>query len=156
MRREHPSTARIGGGHLISRREYLRMLVTLSGGLLFGTVAVAAGAFRRRGFGAAPATRIADTIPHGRAVTFSYPTDDDPAIALRLPDGRLVAYSSVCTHLGCAVLWSRPSGRLECPCHNGAFDPGTGRVTAGPAPRPLPGIHLEERDDGIYAIGTAQ
>lgn len=145
---------RISESALVTRRDYLRLLVTVSGGLLAGTAAVAAGAFRRHGEGSAPPKRIASDIAPGEAVIFDYPGDDDPAIAVRLENGALVGYSSVCTHLACAVLWIKERGRLECPCHNGVFNVRTGGVVAGPPPRPLPAIRLEERDDGIYAVGT--
>lgn len=140
----------------ITRRDYLRILVTVSGGLLVGTVAVATGVFRRRDVDPGNEVRIAEELSPGRAAGFRYPTEDDPAIAIRLPDGDLVAYSSVCTHLACAVLWRSEHGLLECPCHDGVFDPRDGHVIAGPPPRPLPPIVLEERPDGIYAVGTTE
>jgi Rieske Fe-S protein len=135
---------------VVTRRDSLRMLATLSGGLLAGSVAVGAGFFRRTGHGEAPARRVAASLRPGEAAVFTYPTDDDPAIAVRLTDGRLVAYSSVCTHLGCAVLWSAERDRFECPCHRGVFDARTGSVVAGPPQRALRRIPLEERSDGIY------
>jgi Rieske Fe-S protein len=141
-------------GTLISRREYLRMLVIVSGGLLAGTGAVASGIFRKHGSGDGPAKRIAATVEAGELVNFSYPGGDDPAIAMRLADGELVAFSSVCTHLSCAVLWRKERNHLECPCHDGVFDQRTGEVLAGPPPRSLPKIKLEERTDGVYATGT--
>jgi Rieske Fe-S protein len=136
----------------VSRRDYLRILVTVSGGLAAGTAAVALGAFSKHGLGSAPPLKIADRISIGAAVRFNYPSENDPAMAMRLQSGRLVAYSSVCTHLGCSVLWQ--DQRLQCPCHNGEFDPSTGEVVAGPPPRALPRVLLEERSDGIYAVGT--
>lgn len=145
---------RIREDGLVTRRDYLRMLVTVSGGLLAGTAAVAAGIFRRHGDGPAAPKRVADTVAPGESFTFSYPGEDDPAIGVRLADGSLVAYSSVCTHLACAVLWIKESGNLECPCHDGVFDVGSGQVLAGPPPRPLPKIRLDERSDGIYATGV--
>lgn len=136
---------------LIMRRESLRMLATLSGALLAGSVAVGTGVFRRVGDREAPARRVAASLRPGEAVVFSYPSAEDPAIAVRLPDGTLAAYSSVCTHLGCAVLWHAERGNLECPCHKGVFDARSGRVMGGPPPRGLHRIPLEERPDGIYA-----
>lgn len=65
----------------------------------------------------------------------------------------MVAYSRVCTHLSCAVFWDAGAARLECPCHEGFFDPQTGMVTAGPPPRPLPRIALELSGRDIYAVG---
>ncbi len=87
-------------------------------------------------------------------MTFAYPGPDDRAIAMRLPDGELVGYSSICTHLACGVLWKPDAGELACPCHDGRFDASTGDVLAGPPPRPLPVIELEERSDGVYAVGA--
>lgn len=139
----------------ITRRDYLRILVTISGGLLGGTAAVALGLFRRRDEATAGQVRVAEAIAPGAFVRFRYPTDADPAIAIRLADGALVAYSAVCTHLSCTVLWNRAAGRLDCPCHDGAFDPHDGKVLAGPPPRPLPAIRLEERPDGIYAVDAS-
>jgi Rieske Fe-S protein len=138
----------------ITRRDYLRILVTISGGLLAGTAAVALGLFRRRDEATGREVRVAGAIPPGGSARFRYPTDDDPAIAIRLADGVLVAFSSVCTHLSCTVLWNRGAGRLDCPCHDGQFDPRDGHVLAGPPARPLPRIEVVERADAIWAVGT--
>lgn len=140
----------------ITRRDYLRMLVTISGGLLAGTAAVAFGVFRRRDLDAATEVLVARSMEPGDATRFRFPTDEDPAIAMRLADGALVAYSSVCTHLSCTVLWNLEEERLDCPCHDGTFDASDGRVLTGPPPRALPRIELVERPDGIYAVGMIQ
>jgi Rieske Fe-S protein len=148
---------RIRSDALITRRDYLRILVTVSGGLAVGGVATAAGLFDRHGDGAAPAMKVAEGLAPGQSVAFSYPGERDHAVAIRLADGALVGYSSICTHLACAVLWGADrgeEGELYCPCHEGVFNARTGEVTAGPPPRALPTVLLEERDDGIYAIAT--
>lgn len=145
---------RIREDRLVTRRDYLRLLVTVSGGLVAGTAAVASGLFRRHRTGTAADKKVAGSVAVEESFTFSYPGDDDPAIGVRLNDGSLVAYSSICTHLACAVLWIKESGKLECPCHDGLFDVTTGEVLAGPPPRPLPRIILRERNDGIYATGV--
>ena len=138
----------------MSRRAYLKMLVGASGGLLLATAGLASGIFRRQGVGRTRAKKIAGSVRAGEMATFSYPGENDPAIAMRLKDGRLVAFSSVCTHLSCAVLWKKDEQHLVCPCHNGVFDPRTGAAVAGPPPRPLAKIRLQERHDGVYAVGT--
>lgn len=135
----------------VSRRDYLRILVTVSGGLLVGAGVIAAGAFRRR-TGVAPPVKVAEELAMGESVLFAYPTEADHAIAVRLPNGMLVAYSSICTHLACGVLYERDDDELFCPCHHGRFATRTGEVLAGPPPRPLPVIDLEERADGIWAV----
>jgi Rieske Fe-S protein len=138
----------------VTRRDYLRILVTVSGGLFAGSLAVAAGLFSRPRRGPVTPRRIATSISPGSAIGF-HDVDGEPAMAIRLQTGELVAYSSVCTHLSCAVLWRADEGRLRCPCHDGEFDPRNGRVLAGPPPRPLPRLVVEQRSDGIYYVGNA-
>lgn len=48
----------------------------------------------------------------------------------------VVAFSPICTHLGCAYHWDDPSHTFVCPCHTSVFSI-DGKVLSGPAPRPL-------------------
>ncbi|MFC1408306.1 ubiquinol-cytochrome c reductase iron-sulfur subunit [Streptacidiphilus sp. N1-12] len=153
---------RLGTDSLTSRRDYLRVMTTVSGGLLVGSVAVSAGVLHRHGDAEAadvPLLRVAERLDRGQAVTFNYPGEHDRAMAVRLADGSVVGYSTVCTHLACGVLWRQDrgdEGELYCPCHEGSFDVRTGEVTGGPPPRGLPKVLLEERADGsVWAVGTA-
>jgi ubiquinol-cytochrome c reductase iron-sulfur subunit len=76
----------------------------------------------------------------------------------------IVAYSKICTHAACAISLYRvplfpadePSPALVCPCHYSTFDPAAGgRVTFGPAGRPLPMLPLEIDGAGfLRAAGT--
>jgi len=65
------------------------------------------------------------------------------------PDG-YVAYSKVCTHLGCPVgLYEQQLELLVCPCHQSMFDVRDGcQVVFGPAPRPLPQLPLRVDSTG--------
>ena len=68
----------------------------------------------------------------------------------------VVAYSKICTHVGCPVgLYQAASGLLLCPCHQSTFDVMEGaRPVFGPAARALPQLPLELDDDGyIVAAG---
>jgi Rieske Fe-S protein len=60
-----------------------------------------------------------------------------PALVIHIPEQGLVAYSAVCTHFACIVNWNPESGRIECPCHAGFYDPLDGSVISGPPPAPL-------------------
>ena len=97
--------------------------------------------------------QLSDLAP-GKSALFRYPTKDDPCIAVRKEDGTLVAYSSVCTHLSCAVIHDAKENNLFCPCHNGSFTLNDGRPYAGPPTRPLPRIKLEQEGDEVYAVGV--
>ena len=59
------------------------------------------------------------------------------------PHGYL-AYSKLCTHLGCPVgLYEQQLQLLVCPCHQSMFDVTNGAIpNFGPAPRPLPQLPL--------------
>ena len=67
------------------------------------------------------------------------------------PDG-YVAYSKLCTHLGCPVgLYEQELELLVCPCHQSMFNVRNGAVPQfGPAPRPLPQMHLGYNDQGYF------
>ncbi|MFG3349200.1 Rieske (2Fe-2S) protein [Streptomyces sp. NPDC048018] len=153
---------RISADSLTTRRDYLRIVATVSGGLAVGGIGVASGILHRHGDsdGALEPKRIADRILPGDSVAFRYPDEEDRAVAVRLQDGTLAGYSAVCTHLACAVLWRKDrgsEGELYCPCHEGVFDARTGEVTAGPPPRALPKVILVEDDDGsVWAVGTTR
>jgi menaquinol-cytochrome c reductase iron-sulfur subunit len=51
-------------------------------------------------------------------------------------DNSVTAFGPQCTHLGCAYHWDEGKTEFVCPCHNSFFSI-DGKVTAGPAPRPL-------------------
>jgi Rieske Fe-S protein len=60
-------------------------------------------------------------------------------------DGSVLAFSSICPHLGCSVDYLPESRGFNCPCHGSAFT-SEGRVISGPSPRPLD--LLEARIEG--------
>jgi ubiquinol-cytochrome c reductase iron-sulfur subunit len=68
----------------------------------------------------------------------------------------IVAYSKLCTHVGCPVgLYQAALGLLLCPCHQSTFDVMEGaRPVFGPAARSLPQLPLDLDDEGfIIATG---
>ena len=56
--------------------------------------------------------------------------------AVKQPDGQVTVFSPMCTHLGCGYHWDGAAQQFKCPCHGSVYDI-SGRVLAGPAPRPL-------------------
>lgn len=62
----------------------------------------------------------------------------------------LFAFSTNCTHQGCALNPPSPTtGATSCPCHGARFD-GNGAVTAGPALTPLPHFELTLCNGTVY------
>ncbi|MFD3336975.1 Rieske (2Fe-2S) protein [Streptomyces sp. NPDC058700] len=62
--------------------------------------------------------------------------------------GEFKAFSSKCTHAGCAVT-SVKDGVIVCPCHQSHFDMSDGSVKSGPAPAPLPPEPIQVVGDEI-------
>ncbi len=68
--------------------------------------------------------------------------------------GAIVAYSAICTHLGCPVFAElNEQGLIACPCHGSQFDPANNAaVVGGPAGRPLPSLPIQVNPDGVVVV----
>lgn len=71
--------------------------------------------------------------------------------AVKQPDGRVTVFSPICTHLGCGYRWDDPERKFKCPCHGSVYD-ATGKVLAGPAPRPLDLLPVKVEDGRLLVI----
>ena len=94
----------------------------------------------------------AGEIPVGGVKLFPYPRPGEQCILIRTAEDAYVAYSQKCTHLSCAVFYSRAHDQLECPCHQGYFSVKDGSVLQGPPTRPLPRVILERSGEELIAI----
>jgi Rieske Fe-S protein len=138
---------------LVTRRDTLRFLVAGSGALFLATSALAAVGSLRPAVGEQEvAVARLDELAEDEWRVFNYPDQYAQGILVNLPGKGLVAYSDVCTHLSCAVLYQPGDRKFHCPCHEGFFDAYTGDVLAGPPTRPLPLIELRTRDGIVYAV----
>lgn len=109
-----------------------------------------------------PSVRVGNTsqLKAGKPVSFNYPDPHSPAWLLRLsapayggvgPGSDIVAFSAICTHMGCPV--ALEGERFVCPCHKSMFDPGkNGQIYQGLASDYLPQVTLRvDAKDDIYA-----
>lgn len=85
-------------------------------------------------------------IPPGTAKEVIF--NDTPAIIINRKGKGFVAFSRVCTHMGCLVGYNRIANELVCPCHAGVFNL-EGNVLSGPAPRPLTRLPLKITADKV-------
>ncbi len=140
----------------VTRREFCNFLGLTSAALFLGAGGFAAKAAldsRKKENLAAARIEGAATLAPNSALNFHYPTEKDSAILIRTEMGEYHAFGQQCTHLACPVYYERQHKRLECPCHEGAFDAATGSVLYGPPPRPLDVIELEMREGEVWAVG---
>ena len=76
-------------------------------------------------------------------------------IVVNTEKGGVKAFSAVCTHLGCIVYWHEERGVIQCPCHDGRFNPLNGWVISGPPPAPLAEHDVQVAGDEIYVGASA-
>ena len=99
-------------------------------------------------------------------IEFEYPADQPHSSAMLIklgklagggigPDGDVVAFSTICTHMGDNLSYNADH-KIAGPCnaHLTSFDLSRhGMVVAGHATSPLPQIVLELEEDAIFATG---
>ena len=78
-----------------------------------------------------------------------------PGILLRTPGGELRVFSAICTHLACTVQYREDLQHIWCACHNGHYDPVSGKNIGGPPPRPLDPYVANVRGDKIVVSRRA-
>src|SRR5262249_12035714 len=83
-----------------------------------------------------PKVPVEMTFRRSRKDGWKIVSEKTTAWVVKLADDKIVAYGPQCTHLGCAYHWDDGKHEFVCPCHSSLFAV-DGKVTAGPAPRPL-------------------
>lgn len=101
-----------------------------------------------------------------KAVTFNYPDANSPCVAVRMghpvaggvgPQQDIVAYSMLCTHMGCPVQYDEGTRTFKCGCHFSIFDAeNAGQMVCGQATEDLPRIKLsyDAATDTVTAVGV--
>lgn len=154
-----------------SRREFLK----ISTGVAAGTVAM--------GVGTAHAATSVDagrtTLPYkpkalakskglkpNSPLSFTFPDEQSPCTLVKIgrevpggvgPEKDIVAYSSLCTHMGCPVSYDQANSTFRCGCHYSVFDAEMGgQMVCGQATENLPQITLKytEKDDTVTAVSV--
>jgi len=115
-----------------------------------------------------PRTKVGSlsSLSQTQPAFFDYPLDGQSNVLVKLgqpnptgvgSDRDVVAYSNLCTHMGCAVIEYNDDSKTlgPCPCHFSTFDLATdGQVALGQATQNLPQVHLVVEGDDIFANGV--
>jgi len=99
-------------------------------------------------------------------VAFTYPDNSSPCALIKMgrkvqggigPDGDIVAFSTLCTHMGCPVAYDGQARSFKCGCHYSQFDPElAGQMICGQATESLPQVTLLLGRDGTIAATGVQ
>ncbi len=160
----------------LSRRAFLKS-AGVAGGLAAGILAfpqatqiveaVAPGVQRvTRSYPKVEIARI-DSLKTREPLDFLYPLTQHRNFLVKLgeqasdglgPDGDIVAFSYICSHMGCPLIDQyKPAHNVigPCPCHYSTFDLSkNGILVIGQATQSLPQIVLETDGRHIYAVGV--
>lgn len=151
-----------------------RIFLKITGATAVGSAAAVAGSAQ-----AAAADTSRTTLPYPRKaigsaaqmkvsapVNFTYPDAASPCVAVKLgsrvpggvgPDGDIVAYSALCTHMGCPVAFDTGTNTFRCGCHYSIFDAEKGgQMVCGQATEDLPRVRLafDAASGNITAVGV--
>lgn len=155
----------------VNRRIFLKVTGATAVG---GAAAVASGAtqaatpdtsrttlpYPRKAVGSAPQMKVS------APVNFTYPDAASPCVAVKLgqrvlggvgPDGDIVAYSTLCTHMGCPVAFDAGTNTFKCGCHFSIFDAEkAGQMVCGQATENLPRVTLafDSKTGTVSAVGV--
>jgi arsenite oxidase small subunit len=171
-------------GQKLRRRSVLASVAAVTGSALAGCNTVSNGPEEESGNGddepaEAPTERVdrLDRYPRilvgsvgdlgdGDVEMFNYPLEGTRNFLTRTDgeawggvgsDGDIVAYNSICTHMGCSVEGQvSPDQEMAgpCSCHYTTFDLSKGgMVVSGAATTDLPQVRLDVEDGDIYATG---
>jgi arsenite oxidase small subunit len=112
------------------------------------------------GRGIRPLTGLAVNQP----VNFTFPDASSPCALVKIgnpvpggvgPNQDIVAYSTMCTHMGCPVAYDPAQKIFKCPCHFSMFDAEKGgQMICGQATENLPRVVLRynAKDDAVTAV----
>jgi arsenite oxidase small subunit len=113
-----------------------------------------------------PTLRIIDLakLKRNRPVNFAYPLEGQPNVLIdfghAVPHGvgsskGIVAYSTLCQHMGCGVVYQSELREFVCPCHQSRYDPEReGSIIQGVTPRALPRVLLKVQKGAVWAVGV--
>ena len=149
-----------------NRRDALKTALAVGGAVGCGALAVPTVRFLvAPALGAAGAGRWIKTVPidsltdgepkrvalvADRHDAWTLEKDVELGAAWLLKKGsEVVAWSTVCPHLGCAVDKSAAGPGFNCPCHDSSFDADGKRLT-GPSPRGLDTLATKTEDGAVH------
>ena len=99
-------------------------------------------------------------------VSFAYPDNASPCAMIKMgrrvhggvgPEGDIVAFSTLCTHMGCPVQYEGGTKVFKCGCHFSMFDAENGgQMVCGQATEDLPRVLLDydAKTDTVSAVGV--
>lgn len=156
--------AGLGGARGFTRRQ---AIVGGGGAAVAGgtalVVAGCGGGSHKNAYPRVTVTKLSSIRPN-TPINFVYPLQGQASalvdVGRQVPEGvgpkkSIIAYSTLCQHMGCPVVYQPALREFVCPCHQSRYDPERlGSIVQGVAMLPLPRVLLEVKGDSVDAIGV--
>jgi len=157
----------------INRRDFLKFsgATASAGALALGTATEASAAETQAGRTTLPyKPKLISKVSNLKAntpVAFSFPDADSPCVLIKMgrtvpggvgPERDIVAFSTLCTHMGCPVAYDTSTSTFRCGCHYSVFDPEMGgQMVCGQATEDLPQVLLryDEKSQSVSAVSVS-
>jgi Rieske Fe-S protein len=156
------------GSHEVSRRDFSTVIFALISSAIGAVVGLPAigyllsPAANRQTSEARVAAGLLENYPEGTPTLFSFTrtkingwekTVNSYGVYILRSGNEVKAFSNICTHLSCRVLWQEPDQVYHCPCHDATFDI-NGGIIRGPQPRPMDEYPVTVEDGNIFITFT--
>jgi menaquinol-cytochrome c reductase iron-sulfur subunit len=160
--------------HRVSRRQFLNYTLTgvggfMAAGMLMPMVRFAVDPVLKgedAGDFIATPLKVADITNEPQKVNFTFTQKDawyeseetGTAWVFKNEEGKIIALSPVCKHLGCVVDWNtdkQNQNRFFCPCHYGLYEKDGTNVKGTPPLAPLD-VYPTKEKDGLLYVGKAE
>ena len=156
----------------LSRRQFLKLAggVATATGAALGGVGAAEAATGDVGRATLPykakVVAKASQLKENSPVGFTFPDESSPCTLVKMgrpvaggvgPGRDIVAFSTLCTHMGCPVNYDTGTRTFRCGCHYSVFDAElAGQMVCGQATENLPQITLryDDRSGSIAAVAV--
>lgn len=156
----------------LSRRQFLKLtggVATATGAAVggIGSAQAATGDVGRATLPYKPkllakAAQLKENVP----LAFTFPDESSPCALVKMgrpvpggvgPDRDIVAYSTLCTHMGCPVSYDGGTRTFRCGCHYSVFDAElAGQMVCGQATENLPQVALRynQKTGAVTAVAV--
>lgn len=156
----------------LSRRQFLKLTggVATATGATLGGVGAAQAATGDVGRATLPykakVVARASQLKENSPLSFTFPDESSPCTLVKMgrpvaggvgPGRDIVAFSTLCTHMGCPVSYDTGTRTFRCGCHFSVFDAElAGQMVCGQATENLPQIALryDDRSGSIAAVAV--
>jgi arsenite oxidase small subunit len=158
-----PGLAGSGGARGFTRRQAIAGggAAAVAGGTAV-VVSACGGGSNKNAYPKLTITTLSKLRPN-TPISFSYPLQGQASVLVDVgqqvpagvgPKKSIVAYSTLCQHMGCPVVYQPALREFVCPCHQSRYDPERlGSIVQGVAMLPLPRVLLEVNGDSVDAVG---